>query len=837
MATVINDLKYSFRMLRKDPAFTAIVLVVLGLGVGANTAIFGVWDKVILRPLPVAKPHELVKVECHMTIDNGKYFDTSGRFRYSDYERFSSQAQLFSGMLAYGGQGKVSLRDQDGMNRQDALAVSGNYFDIFGVKPCVGRMFHAQDDRLSADQSVAVISHAFWRRRFGGRKDVVGQQIAIDNVPVTIIGVAPARFTGKLLGLPEIYLPLSVWAGMNNVSLQDNPENLVHMIGRLKPGVSRVQAEARLRVVASWITEDDPEEIQSTVLLSPANRQKLSGVKQAAYPLPLLMAGSIMLLLIACANIANMQLVRASTRHKEIAIRRAMGASRARIIRQLLCESLLLAVLGGFCGILLATWLDRLLCTFLSSTSFFRFPPGLDARTLTFALAVSLATGVAFGLSPALQITRSSVTPALKAICALAHNPIKGRKLHHRFVIVQVAVSLPVLVFGALCARGLFNLRKEDPGFDPAKVLVVAPDFQGEIHNLGVFSQFIFDLRECVNAVPNVKSASLVGSIPLGESGGVTHVKGIEAPGIPVAKRFRWEFNVVGPEYFQTLGIPLLKGRSFTVHDDFRSTKVILINDVVAQRYWPNQNPIGKRVTLRGGVDQPVEPWEIIGIVATFKLRSIREKPGPIMYLPMAQCPWFKTPDHTLCVPSLLMRAQGDPRALIPGIRSLIKSSPLPIACHVETIADRLHEMFYPQRVITGTLTLLGLIGVLLSACGTYGVLAYVVRQRTREIGIRMALGATKQKVMMPILGKGIRLSAIGLFLGLGLSLCAARVLEVKLPDMREWDRNFLFGVHTWDVMTFVDAALIMTAVALLACYIPARNAAKIDPMEALRYE
>jgi len=824
-------------MLRKNPAFAAVVLVVLGLGVGANTAIFGVWDRVILRPLPVARPHELVKVECHMTIDNGKDFGTSGRFRYSDYERFNNQPQLFSGMLAYGGQGKVSLRDQNGASHQDALAVSGNYFAVFGVKPCVGRMFLPEDDRLSADQSVAVISHALWRRRFGGHKDVVGQQLTIDNLPVTIIGVAPAKFAGKLLGLPDIYIPLCVWARMHNVSLQDHPENLVHLIGRLKPGVSRVQAEARLRVVARWITEDAPKEIQSTVLLSPANRQKLSGVKQAVYPLPLLMAVSVMLLLIACANIANMQLVRATLRRKEIAIRQAMGASRARIIRQLLSESLLLAVLGAFCGVLLAIWLDRLLCTFLSSTSFFRFTPGLDARTLTFALAVSLGTGVAFGLAPALRITRFSVIPALKAIDALAHNPVKGKKLRQRFVIVQVAVSLPVLVFGALCARGLFNLRKENPGFDPAKVLVVAPDLQGKMSNLGIFSQFIFDLRERVNAVPNVTSASLVGSVPLGESAGSTHVKGIEAPGIPAKKRFQWEFNVVGPEYFQTLGIPLLKGRRFTTHDGPQSTKVILINDVVAQRYWPNQNPIGRRVTFRGGVDQPVEPWEIIGIVATSKLRTIREKPRPIMYLPMPQCPWFKTPDHRLCVPSLLMRAQGDPRALVPGIRSLIKSSPLPVDCHVETIADRLFETFYPQRVITGTLTLLGLLGILLSACGTYGVLAYVVRQRTREIGIRMALGATRREVMMPILGKGIRLSAIGLILGLGLSLCAARILERKLPDMRDWDSNFLFGVQTWDLLTFVYAALAMMAVVLLACAIPARRAAKIDPMVTLRYE
>jgi len=836
MSHFITDIKYGLRQLIKNPVFTIIVLVVLGLGVGANTAIFGVWDKVILRPLPVARPHELVKVECRMTIDNGKDFGTSGQFRYLDYEKFSNQSQLFSGMLAYGGHGKVSLRDQDGVSHQDALAVSGNYFEVFGVKPCLGRMFLPEDDRMSADQSVVVISHAFWRRRFGGHKDVLGQQVTIDNLPMTIVGVAPAKFTGKLLGLPDIYIPLHAWARMNNVSLLDNSTSLVHLIGRLKSGVSRTQAEATLRVVASWITEDDPHEIQSTVLLSPANRQKLSGVKQAVYPLPLLMAVSILLLLIACANIANMQLVRATSRHREIAIRQAMGASRARIIRQLLCESLLLAVLGGVCGVLLAIWLDQLLCAFLSSTSFFLFTPGLDARTLTFALAVSLATGVAFGLTPALQTTRFSVSPALKVINTLAHSSVRGRKLHHRFVIVQVAVSIPVLVFGALCARGLSNLRKEDPGFDPAKVLVVTPDLQGKMNNLGIFSQFIFDLQERVNAVSNVKSASLVASIPLGESGGSTRVKGIEAPGIPVDTKFQWQFNVVGPEYFQTLGIPLLKGRGFTAHDGPQSAKVILINDVVAQRYWPNQSPIGRRVTRSTG-RETTETRQVIGVVATSKFRSIREKPGPIMYLPMAQCPQYRTPDHRLLVPSLLIRAEGNPRALILGIRSLIKSSPLPIDCHVETIADRLYETLYPQRVITGTLTLLGLIGVLLSAFGTYGVLAYVVRQRTREIGIRMALGARKREVMLPILRQGIGLSTIGLILGLGLSLCATRILEVKLSALRDWDRNFLFDVHTWDLMTFVYAAIVMMAVALLACFIPARRAAKVDPMEALRYE
>ena len=836
MSGLLYDIRYGFRMLVKNPGFTVIVLIVLGLGVGANTAIFGVWDKVILRPLPVDKPHELVKVECQVSWDEGEYSGTDSLFHYSDYEICSNQSNVFSGMLAYGGRGNVNLRSRDGVSRQDAMAVSGNYFDVFGIKPCLGRVFLPEDDHVSANQPVAVISHAFWRRWFGSNKAVIGKQIIIDDQPVTIIGVTPSKFAGKILGLPDIYIPLSVWARMNNFSLQDRRESWLHLIGRLKPGVSHEQAEAILRVVAARVTEGDPDDIQRNVVISAASRQKISGVKEAIYPLPLLMAVSIMLLLIACANIANMQLVRATTRHKEIAIRQAMGASRGRIIRQLLCESLVLALLGGFCGILLAIWLDGLLCSFLSSTSFFQFTPGLDARILAFALAVSLATGMAFGLTPALQTTRFSVIPALKEINAFAHRPVKGRKLHHLFVIAQVAVSIPVLVFGGLCARSLLKLQNEDPGYDPANILKVAPNLQGEHQSLAVISQFIFDLRERVSAMPNVKSASLVGSIPLGESSGVQGVNQIEGAEISINKGLHWIYNVVGPEYFQTLGIPLLEGRGFTVHDGPQSAKVMLINDVLAQRYWPNQSPIGKRVTFWERYETG-ETREIIGIVQAAKLRSIREKPRPIMYLPMAQCPRYKAPEHSLFVPALLIRAHRNPRSLIPGIHKIIKSLPMPIACDVETIADQLYEMFYPQRVITGTLNMLGLIGILLSAFGTYGVLAYVVRQRTREIGIRMALGATKREVMMPILYKGIRLSTIGLILGLGLSLCATRLLEVFLPDIRQWDSNFLFGVHTWDLMTFVNAALVMTAVALLACYIPARRAARIDPMVALRYE
>lgn len=823
-------------MLTKNPVFTIIVLVVLGLGVGANTAIFGVWDRVILRPLPVHKPHELVKVECYMTIDNGKYFATSGQFRYSDYEKFSGQSRLFTGMLAYGGHGKVNLRDQDGVYRAEILAVSGNYFEVFGVRPCLGRTFAAEDGRISAEQPVAVISHALWRRRFGGHKEVVGQQVTVDNLAVTIIGVAPPKFTGRLLGLPDIYIPLNAWARLHNITLSDYQTNLVHLIGRLKPGINRAQAEARLRVVAGWIAEGDPEEIQSTVLLSPANRQKLSGVKQASYPLPLLMTASVMLLLIVCANIANMQLVRGTTRCKEIAIRQAMGASRMQIIRQLLIESLLLTVLGGICGVVLALWLDRLLCAFLSATSFFQFAPGLDVRTPGFALGASLATGVAFGLTPALQTTRFSVTPALKTVNTLAQCSIKGRTRFRYLLIAQIAVSVPVLILGGLCARGLLNLRKEDPGFDPARVITIRPNLAREAKDLPMISQCMFDLRERIKAMPPVRNVSLAGCVPLGESSGVRGIKHIEGAERTARGGLHWIYNAVDSDYFETLGVRILRGRSFTRHDGLQSNKVTLINEVIAQRFWPTQNPIGKRVTVSTG-RTTTEIRQIVGVVETVKLRSIREQASPTMYLPIAQCSWYRNPDHPLSVPSLLVRAQGDPWALIPGIRSLIESSSMPIDFRIETVADQLHNMLYPQRVITGALTLLGLVGMLLSATGIYGVLAFMVRKRTREIGIRMTLGALKRDVVLPILGQGIGFCGIGLLLGLGLSLCVTRILNSRLSVLRDWDRNFLFGVQTWDVLTFAGAALLVMAVALLACYVPARQAARIDPMEALRYE
>ena len=526
-------------------------------------------------------------------------------------------------------------------------------------------------------------------------------------------------------------------------------------------------------------------------------------------------------LMIASFNIANMQVSRAMTRQKEIAIRQTLGAGRWRIIRQLLTENLLLALAGGIGGLILAVWLDCIICVAVSRIGSISIVPGLNVRVLLFALGVSLLTGLVFGLFPVLQVVRRKVTPALKESSGFLNLPIGRWNPHHLLAALQVAIAVMVLVCAGLFMRSVIAVNVIDPGYDPSKLLAVS--LEGHTYNRPELRRCVETLYERVKDLPGMEASCLASSVPLGERGssrGVTHVEGTQ---ISESERSSWPYVVVSPEYFKTLNMPLLSGRLFSGQDGPQTSRVMVINDIMARQYWPNQNPVGKTVTF---ADDLVA--QIVGIVKATKVRSLIEGDKPFAYWPLSQNPAF--------TPALLIRT-SNPYPLIPMIRQEVKALGPDQVCHISTVADRVAERLFPQRAITIILNTFSLAGLLLCVTGIYGVMAYAVRQRTREIGIRMALGAEDCHVIGTILRKGFVLTLAGIGFGLGCTFCVIHLLQGQLTSLREWDKFTLFGVTVWDTLTLFTMPLCVLIIALLACYIPARRAAKVDPMEALRYE
>jgi putative ABC transport system permease protein len=809
MQTLWQDLRYGARMLLKKPGFTLIAVITLALGIGANTAIFSLVNTAMLRPLPVERPEQLV------SINNGAL--NLPVIPYPNYRDFRDRNKSFSGMLAYR-YTPLGLSHNGVNERVWGYLATGAYFEVLGVKPALGRFFTPDDDKSPGAHPVAVITYDCWQKRFAGDPQVIGKTVIINGRNFTIIGVAPQGFYGsEIIYRPEIWFPSMMQAQVENWSaLEARGESAFFAQGRLKPGVTMSQAEAELKTIAAQLAREFPNENEGmTVMLSPA------GLLGAWMRGPIIgFAGVLMavvglVLLLACANLANLLLARATERRKEIAVRLAIGASRWRLVRQLLTETILLSGLGGALGLLLAYWLvDAMMALKPPIDIALSTELSVDIRVLLFTLIVSALTGVIFGLLPALQSTKLDLAPALKDEVSLGGH--RRSWLRNGLVVSQVSMSLVLLICAGLALRGLQRAQLLDYGLTPQNSLEMSFDLSMHGYDVTRAHEFRRRLLERVRALPGVQSAGLSNFVPLNLSAGSNpiYVEGQpekRGANVPMARASK-----SSPGFLSALGTRLIQGRDFTEQDGESKQDVALANETFARRFWPGQSALGKRFSYAGSAG----PWiEVVGVIQDGKYFSLNEEATPFVYTNMR--PWI---DGSL---TMVARTASEPQGAIADIRREFQQldATLPLY-NVKTMVEHMALPLFPARVAATLLGGFGLLALALAAIGIFGVMAYAVTQRTREIGIRMALGAQAGGIFKLVVGQGLKLTALGMGIGLACAFAGTRLIS-----------GLLYGVSALDVVTFAGVSLLLALVALLACYIPARRAMKVDPIVALRRE
>jgi predicted permease len=854
---LLQDVRYGLRFMRRGPGFTAVAVLTLALGIGANTAIFSVVDAVLLKKLPVREPDQLVLFRSV----GGEKFDIGGHngsitrdssgqtvkssFPYQTYTRFREQPGALSDVFAFA---PLSL-NVNAFGQADVAsgqAVSGNYYTALGVPAVAGRTLTDADDNAAAPP-VAVITHRYWHSRFGGDPAVIGKQINLNNNAFMIVGVTPPGFNGALnVGTsPDVTVPIA-WEAqlMAERSRMKNNVWWLRLMGRLRPGATAEEAQSQLADVfqqsilehrAARISQARAEGGEAPAPLDPNAPPRLTALPgsqgetntRLAYELPLSILFVVvgLVLLIACANVANLLLARAASRQREIAVRLALGAGRRRLIRQLLTESLLLAILGGAIGLLLAFWLkDGLLAvTDWGGQQMSALDARLDLRVLAFTAALSCAAGILFGLVPAWRATRVDLAPALKD--NFRSSSSSARSLFTKALIVaQVAISLLLMIGAGLFLSTLVNLRRVDPGFDTSDLLLfdVEPGLSG--YEREPLANLYRQMSERIEAVPGVRSVTFSANPLLARS--ATEV-GFYLPGANAVAEGEprptgiVHLHQVRENFLGAMGIPLLGGRAFTAQDDGRAPEVAIVNQAFAKRYFPDGNPIGKRFGLRADGASGIE---IVGLAPDAKYTSQREKAPPTIYLPWGQ-QLFALSSATFEV-----RTAGDPSSYVAAIRRAVSEVDrnLPLK-QIKTQAEQADETLAMERLFAKLFSLFGLLALALAAVGLYGVLAWSVTQRTHEIGIRMALGASRGEVMKMVLRQGLTLTLLGIALG----LAGASVVTKNLQSLS----HMLYGIEPTDPATYGAIAVFLMLVALVACYIPARRATKVDPLVALRYE
>ena len=815
-----SDFRYALRRLVRARGFTLAASLTIALGVGANSAIFSLVNAILLRPpVAVAGPERLVGV--YTSDYSGPPFGSSSFADISDFGQLASD--VFSGVMGYSPR-PVAVGADDNLERLGAEVVTDNYFSVLGSPMTLGRGF-GPEQRVPGGEPVAVISYALWQRRFAGDPAIIGKPLRMNAREFTIVGVAARGFAGSLRALvTDVWIPaaLGSFAGMSADSYESRGDRGALVYARLAPRVTLDQARARMQVIARQLSTAYPEawidvsrQGRRITLLPEAETRVPPQIRGPALGFVALLMGTVALvLLVCCANVAGLLLARATSRLKEVGIRISLGASRGRIIRQMLTESILLAAFGGVVGIAAAVWAGRALAA-VGTPSQIPMPVALDltpdARVLWFTLGITLITGFVFGLAPALRASRADVVTSLKSDSPAIGMGGRRFSLQGALVVGQVALSTLLLVGALLFLRALQSATTLDPGFRVDHMLLVdiAPR-PGEEAKVDP-EQVALSARDRIAAIPGVTHVSWAGNVPLGIDMGRRGLR-VEGYRRRDGEDMEFHYSVVGPQYFETMEVPLLRGRGFTDLDRPGSPPVAVVNEAFARRFWGDADPIGKRISISGDNG----PWlEVVGLARDGKYVSITESPRPFVYYPQLQVPDGIT---------LHVRTTGDPRGLLPAVRREISTvAPTWMIERPRTLEEHIGASLLPQRIAAGILSSFGVVTLLLAAVGLYGVVAFAVAQRTREIGIRVALGAPSGEVMTLMLRQGMTLAGIGLLIGLPLAIAGAKLLS-----------GFLLGVGA-DPLVYAGAAGTLVLVTLVASYIPARRASRVDPMLALR--
>ena len=857
-----RDVHYAFRVLAKSPGFTTIAVLTLALGIGANTAIFSLIDAVMLRSLPVRDPQRLVVLQWSAhhepkTHSNGSYGDCRTNFGDADstgcslskpfVEDVRSKTNVFSGLAAFASARPLNLSGNGPATQASTQYVSGDYFETLGVQAAVGRTIQAADDTVTAP-AVAVLNYGYWQRAFGGDPSAIGKTIRLQNLPFTIVGVAEPRFVNLTPGKTfDLWIPLAQGPRLQSgwtPRMDDAGSWWMVVVARLKPGVTHAQAESAVSLLFfnALVDGDKPlskAEDAPAIKLLPAETGLTGSRPQFSNPLYVLMLAVGIVLLIACANVAGLMLARATARQKEIAVRLAIGASRGRIARQILTESLTISAAGGLLGVAMAFWSARALLAFLTSTSSrpTGFSADIDFRVLTFTAGASILTGILFGLVPALRSMRVEPTPALKEGGRSSNSGQAGWasvNSGNALVVAQVALTVVVLVGAGLLVHTLKNLQSIDPGFDSNNVLNfhVDPTLSG--YKGDRLGQLFRELRDRFSAIPGVLSVSYSHSPLLS---GSLMVKGFHLHGKPDEQQSDADFLNVGPGFFETMRMPITLGRNFMSAEYTMAASeagsrcsnasisqvpvAAVVNESFVRTYFPRRNPIGQRF---GGGDDPEDDnpnqckdpgWQIVGLVHDAKYNDLRREVHPTFYVPSAEDGTFE------------LRTAGDPTMAVSAVRDVLRRSGFDLPLFdIKTESQQIDELLFQERLIARFSSVFGLLALLLACIGLYGLLSNEVARRTHEIGIRMALGAQSGDVLRSVVGHGIVLALMGAAIGTVASLGVTRFL-----------RSMLYDVKPDDPMTLVGVTALLLVVALAACYIPARRATRVDPLVALRYE
>jgi predicted permease len=815
-----QDVRYSLRIIAKAPGYAAIAILTLALGIGANTTIFSWINATLLNPVPgIAEPSEVVALSL------GRDTDNPFPFTYPDFEALRDGQQSFVA-LTWNSPTPMSLTGKGKPERVWGSVVSANYFDMFGVRPILGRGFLPDEDKKPGGAPVAVISYRLWQTHFGASPDVVGQTVEINQYPYTIVGVAPAVFQGSQTGIrSEIWAPVMMADQLvpRKDLINDHHYFWFVVFGRLKPGVTPAQAQAEMTVLVKREVDRYPEEHRGhdSVTVSELWRSPFGANQFLSMLLPMLMIIAGLVLLLACANVANLMLVRSMSRRRELAIRLSMGATRWRLVRQLLVESMMLALAGGAVALLMTLWTAGTFMKFVPTTD---FPISLNIRAdrtvLLATLVVSVLTGVIFGILPALRASSEAPVAVLKEDTGTASGGLRKARLASGLVVAQISLSLVLLVCAGLFIRSFMNAQQINPGFDPHNVLIASYDLFTARYSDEQGAEFDRELTARLGALPGIESAALTNRVPLGLGGGSSAVK--PEGYVPQANEStETQVAIITPNYFQTLQIPMVKGRDFTLQDGKSSQRVAIVSESFVNRYWPNQDAVGKQLNS----DLTHEWFTVVGVARDSKVNGLNEKPTPFLYLPEYQVDRTDHPGGSEMI--IVARTAGDPLALGMTVENTIHDMNSDVVVFDVTSLEAREQIASIGQRIAGTFVgAFGLVALVLAAVGIYGVTAYTTRQRTHEIGIRMALGASRKDILRLVLGHGLRLTLAGVIVGLAASLALTRFLG-----------SMLLGVTSTDALTFSTVAILLCAVALAASFIPARRAMRVNPTVALRHE